>query len=262
MPYSSRYPYIPARRVPYSRWLKMSAGQRAALKAKLNKKPYRSNKPRQLVKRIDKDLSYTTPLFGLSPKISKMFYHDNQQSVTATGGLVNSRFFIANGLYDPDTTGTGHQPLGFDQMMLLYNQYTVVNARIRVNLQNTVASNARVAIWVNPDTTQLTDPARLLENGLVTSTILTGFSGAQYSTQSQKALEYNLDVRKYFGRRTNREMLNDVDLQGTVSSNPSEGVYFGVAAWDPFGAGTVTVYYDVTIEFSAIFFEPRKLTTS
>lgn len=48
--------------------------------------------------------------------------------------------FCANGLYDPYQTGTGHQPMGFDQYAALYNHYHVMESYIKV-------------IFINPDDT-------------------------------------------------------------------------------------------------------------
>jgi len=58
---------------------------------------------------------YTAMLSGFpSQKIVKMRYVDRYQNTLngAGYGLVQWR---ANGCFDPDVTGTGHQPLGYDQ---------------------------------------------------------------------------------------------------------------------------------------------------
>lgn len=43
--------------------------------------------------------------------------------------------FRANGIYDPDFTGTGHQPMGYDQWNQFYKRYIVIGSRCRVNVQ-------------------------------------------------------------------------------------------------------------------------------
>ncbi len=40
--------------------------------------------------------------------------------------------FRLNSLYDPDLTGTGHQPYGFDQFAALYSRYKVDRVHIDV----------------------------------------------------------------------------------------------------------------------------------
>ena len=37
-----------------------------------------------------------------------------------------------NSLFDPNLSGLGHQPRGFDQLMAVYEKYTVVAAKITV----------------------------------------------------------------------------------------------------------------------------------
>jgi hypothetical protein len=44
--------------------------------------------------------------------------------------------FNSNGLHDPDSTGTGHQPLGFDQYAVQYNRYRVLKTDYEVSFGN------------------------------------------------------------------------------------------------------------------------------
>ena len=46
----------------------------------------------------------------------------NMGSIGASSNVVQNQF-IANGAYDPNFTGTGHQPRGFDQ----FNEYTTTS---------------------------------------------------------------------------------------------------------------------------------------
>ena len=46
-----------------------------------------------------------------------------------TGTTVVSKTFLANGLYDPDTTVGGHQPRGFDEFMAAYTTFTVQGSK-------------------------------------------------------------------------------------------------------------------------------------
>jgi hypothetical protein len=103
----------------------------------------------------------TTPLFPATKRISNLTYYDYAQQISAAAGFCASRFFIANGLFDPDISGSGHQPMGFDQMMLLYTTYTVVRATITVTAMAEV-SGAAAGIYLS-----LTPPRSLIRSGLL-----------------------------------------------------------------------------------------------
>lgn len=51
---------------------------------------------------------------------------------TPTGTAVQQFRFMGNGVYDPNVTGVGHQPRGFDQFMDVYQKFTVVASQCTV----------------------------------------------------------------------------------------------------------------------------------
>lgn len=54
---------------------------------------------------------------------------------------VQDYIFNLNSIYDPDRTGVGHQPLGYDQWNTFYNRYRVLGAKVTVRAFN----NATIA---------------------------------------------------------------------------------------------------------------------
>ncbi len=58
-----------------------------------------------------------------------------------SGVTLASHVFAANGLFDPDITGTGHQPLMYDEYQLLYSRYRVISSKIKVTPVGTGTAN-------------------------------------------------------------------------------------------------------------------------
>jgi hypothetical protein len=206
-------------------------------------------------------IRHITPLFPTRFRQELVYVENGLVATSGAGGIAGSYFFSANGLYDPNATGTGHQPLGFDQMMLMYEQYTVFASRISVRAINGSASNVQggFGLYLNPDTTNITTISQIMENGLITWTTLTPIS--VYG--SHATLNLNCDISSYFGRNKNqRELVEDVTLSGTAAGNPTEQVYFGLVSFDPVGGNVVSIDIIVTIIYDVFFWEPRKLTQS
>lgn len=205
-------------------------------------------------------LRYRTPLFP--PRFKKnLVYVETGLTVTGTTGLVGNYFFSANGMFDPNVTGTGHQPMGFDQMMLMYEQYTVTSSKITVTYINGSGAGvyADVGLYLSPDTTSITNPSQLMENGFFVWKPLNPIN----VQGSIGKLNLTCNVATYFARAEyKRELLQDPELHGTAAANPVEQVYFTVCAFDGAGGNTVTISFTVEIEYEVMFSEPRKLTQS
>ena len=91
--------------------------------------------------KIPKQLS----LLGSKVK-TKLRYVEYFTLNPAAAGLPATHVFSANGLYDPNITGVGHQPRGFDQLMALYDHYYVSRSKIIADFAS--ISNNSVAPWV------------------------------------------------------------------------------------------------------------------
>jgi hypothetical protein len=201
------------------------------------------------------------PLFGRASVRRKLPYYAYQLTRTTTAGAIGTYFFTANGLFDPDITGTGHQPLGFDTMMLYYEQYTVLSSKISVTFLNNGANAIRAAVSLKPDTTAPVI-GDMVENGFVKMVALDspGYMTGAGAGIRIKQVSLDCDVAAYFGRRTAREMLNDTSLQGTVAANPSEQVYFAISVWGGFFADNIACAFDVALQYDVIFWEPRQVS--
>jgi len=176
--------------------------------------------------------------------------------VTITTGAVGSWVFRANDLFDPDFTGTGHQPMGFDQMMVFYNHFAVEKCMIKVQAQNLSSNTCHVAMRLDANSTPLTVPDQLLEFGGLTTDVLEG--KGVYGANKAFMLACDIPVVQGIPRRN---ITTDPNLRGDAATSPIEITYFHLLAWDPLG-NSGSCDFDVTLEFQAWFMEPRDATES
>jgi len=191
------------------------------------------------------------------PSITKTLRYSTTFSLASTSGAITStQVFRANDLFDPDFTGTGHQPMGFDQLMLWYNHFCVVNAKIRIVAKNTVGSAPTVCLRVDATSTPLTVIDRVVEvGGCITEDLeVKGSYGAN------KILSISVDIAKLQG--VSRSAITaDPSLRGDAATSPTEITYFHITMWDTTGT-TGGAEFDVILEQTATFMEPRDISES
>lgn len=196
------------------------------------------------------------PLFPA--RTTKWLRYSTNATLTATSGTVATYVIRANDLFDPDFTSTGHQPMGFDQMMVFYNHFCVTHAKIKV-VYHAAAANAAAcvgAIRVDANSTAITSIDQIIEFGGLAMTTLE----AKASFGSSKELELSVSVAKLQGL-TESTMLADSALRGNAAASPTEITYFHIAIWDA-GATTAAANIDIVMEQRAVFMEPRDITLS
>jgi len=181
--------------------------------------------------------------------VRRLRYSDNIQ-LTSTAGAVASYVFAANGLYDPNITGTGHQPMGFDQMMLFYNHYCVTKAKMIIVAQNASTVPCQLVLRQDAGSTPLTVIDRILEMGGMAYTHL----DTTANSNAQKELILSIDLAKAQGISPFALTANP-SLRGSSAANPAELTYFIIQLFSAAGF-TTTVNIDVLIEFESYFLEP------
>jgi len=194
------------------------------------------------------------PLFNTFEK--RRLRYSTNISITSSTGVPAFKIFSVNGLFDPDISGTGHQPAGFDQMMVFFNHYCGLSARIKVLCKNTNANTLTVGIRQDADTSPLTVIDQIIEDGGVVYDNLEakGVYGAN------KTLQMSCSILKLQGLSLSN-FCADSTLRGSAAANPTEQSYFHLGVWDSSGTGG-TVNMDVVIDFVAMFLEPRDATES
>jgi hypothetical protein len=192
------------------------------------------------------------PIFPV--RTVKKLRYSTSLYIAGTSGVVASHVFSANGLFDPDITGTGHQPMGFDQMMLSYNHYAVTHCKLIVSFHNLIASTPVVSVKVDGAATPITVVDQILEFGGNVHSILEakGVSG------DVKVLENSVLIKAFEGVQ---DIADVTDLRGSVSANPAEQTYFHIQSWDNAGV-TSSILCEVILEFTSLFLEPRDLSLS
>jgi len=194
------------------------------------------------------------PLFGYKKRCSVNYY----TGVTFTSGAAaaGAYVFSANGLYDPDITSTGTQPMGFDQMMQYFNHYTVHGSRIRVVFgSNSTTLRATVALMVSGSNTAVTSIETAVENGDITFQVLE-FAGTFGGCAT---LTRKLDVGRF---QAVVDVLDDPNMRGDATANPAEQAYYHLMVWCADSVSTVSVGAQVLIEYDVTFHEPKKAPLS
>lgn len=176
-------------------------------------------------------------------------------NINPAAGLFGSYIFSANGLYDPNISGTGHQPYAFDTLMQMYNHYIVLGSKIRVTAFQ-VTGGAPFTLGIKLD-----------DDGIGTGALLTELMEQPdvkrvYSIDTTKPaiVTKTFSAKKQFGTKF---ITGDDAYRGSVTANPSEGsnfiVYVGPIN-ETSDLGSIACVAE--IEYIVKFIEPKTLAQS
>lgn len=140
-----------------------------------------------------------------------------------TSGAISQQIFRGSDLYDPDYTGAGYQPQGFDQWMAFYDQFFVSASKIQVTVvQSYNATPLELAIAPADSATEFnTYDMELVRN-------YRRAKGALFQPGSgPRTLTNYCTISQALGRRVRP---NDPGYSGSSSVSPTSLFYWAVVS--------------------------------
>lgn len=92
---------------------------------------------------------------------------------------VQDYIFNLNSIYDPDRTGVGHQPLGYDQWSAFYNRYRVIGAKVVVQACNQANVGTTMSIIGNNSAGLVLGSDAIMEQQHMKRMVLSGANGGK-----------------------------------------------------------------------------------
>lgn len=192
---------------------------------------------------------------GFPKKLLMTHKYQETFQLTNTAGVFNSYFFSANGLFDPNSTGTGHQPMYYDQLVALYNHYVVVGAKCVFKFTPTGVTTQSIRACCTLEDQGSLSATSLDMLGENTQARGQFFLPAGNNVAGRRTLKYS--AKKMFGK----SIMANSNLRGSASTNPSEGAFFCFASQ---GDGVASTGLNVIAEitYSTVWFELRDVVGS
>lgn len=171
--------------------------------------------------------------------------------LNATSGSLATYTWKANSLFDPDSTGGGHQPYGFDQFKTYYGLYQVVHSRIYSEVIVAVAASLSGLVTSTEAT-----PASILTAANLLVEPGRGQAGIINVATPPRAFEARWDMKALYPDH------DPGDFQAAPTADPSRVDYFTLFHQDPNLAASPVLYYSVVIEYSVVWKDPVTVASS
>lgn len=183
--------------------------------------------------------------------VTKLRYCD-KISVPVTANILGDYSFRLNSLFDPDLTGTGHQPYGFDQLALFYNRYRVYKVDYTIVQQPNNANTGTLTTVASNSSGSFA--------GFVLSHIqeMSRCNTKIVRIDEPTVLKGSVYLPKLNGDMPIRYKTDD-RFQASVNTNPVEELTLHVC---PTMTNSVTVTFDIRMDFYCEFFDPKYLNQS
>ncbi len=182
--------------------------------------------------------------------------------LTAGVSAATSNVYRVNSLFDPDYSGTGTQPVGFDNWALLYGRYRVDAIDYEVCFVPGNATAQLIVAVVQNNLTAISTTDGLYagaSNPFGSARLITGYTGGYGNTAP---IVGHIELHELSGL-TKTEYEADDRFQALVSTNPTETMGLLIANGAAGSAASSAICaYSVRLRYHVTFFDRDALPVS
>lgn len=192
------------------------------------------------------------PMLGTSIRTSLVYVETLVSLDSGAAGIAANHIFSANGMYDPNITGVGHQPRGFDEIMTLYDHFVVLGSKITVHAANTDSAQAQMYGISLRDTATFAGTSAIMDQQELGNSVTECLAPLGSAPNTGK-LTMQCNPLKFLGKVG----YNGSELKGSASANPAEQCYWHIWAQPINNTDSQPVRCSVIIEYYATFIEAK-----
>lgn len=181
-------------------------------------------------------------------------YYAKHGLSTGTLGLFGAeQTYRLNSLFDPDFSGTGHQPFGYDQLSAWYGKYLVTRARVEITVTDPTGDGLAFGVAVRPSSTTASLASSSIDvagerQGVMIKCI--NDSGEQVKT-----FKFDLPIHEVFGVTQQEYHGGLADYGAATSANPNLVCYLSIACINLSNATNYSLQALVRITYDCEFYE-------
>lgn len=202
----------------------------------------------------------TRAVISRGPVPDRIFLKLNYcQTFTIASTTTSNDQVFRSSLYDPDYTGTGHQPLGRDQWATFYQKYRVYGMKYHLQVEHTSGDPIVICVhWDSNPNTTYTSMTEAIEKSYSKWKYLSSGNGGSKSGVSMGGY---MSVSKIFGASRGKVKSED-DFQALIGGNPTKAMALHIIQQAADLVTSVTIRYYIRITFYCEMFDRISLTQS
>lgn len=206
-------------------------------------KKYRRVKPKNVISSQD----------VMPSTLQTRFPYQANHSFTTTLGSSYTYVYRGNSAYDPDLTGGGAQPNGFDEMSIFYNRYTVLGSRIKVTISN--LSGVPIQVCLCPTFDSAGTAYNVLSVSPHSKEVTVNALG---SGNAVRTISSYMSTKVILGR----DPLGSDDYSALFNTNPTTQWYWSILMAPVDSATSTLVVYNVTVTYYVLLSVRKKVAQS